>query len=261
MTKVFVAVDVQNLWYRAKATFGKTYRVDFAKFKDLVAQNLPDDSDIEMVAYVVVTSDVDNRGFVHMLRANGYQVRLRKHEVYDSGQDFQNKSSGFVGVNWNVGITTDVMHRVCDNKMDILVLVSGDSEFAYLCEELKKMSRDIYLYTLPDSGASELLKIADKAFILDKRFVQKKDELVSVSREEPFSKKANITDDDNMEDVFIKLGCTVEEVARRTGYTVKFVQDLVDEELDMDDEIASRFSAEVGLSIDFWMEFAPEDGA
>jgi len=164
MSKVFVAIDVQNLWYGARESFGNSHRVDFKSLRETIIQSLPNDVDIEAIAYTVISPEHDNSKFIRMLELMGYIVKSR-YMMYDKIRDIP------IHTDWDVGITVDAMHRHGNDEFDTFVLVSGDGDYTYLCEHLMGDEKEVLLFSFSDSTSSILRKTVDKAYVLDDRVV------------------------------------------------------------------------------------------
>jgi uncharacterized LabA/DUF88 family protein len=164
MTKVFVAIDVQNLWYGAREAFSSSYRVDFKALREMIIESLPDEAEIEAIAYTVISPDHDNSKFIRMLELMGYVIKSR-YMMYDKTRDIP------IHTDWDVGITVDAMHRHGNDEFDTFVLVSGDGDYTYLCEHLMDAEKEVLLFSFSDSTSSVLRKTVDKAYVLDAHVV------------------------------------------------------------------------------------------
>lgn len=160
--RVYVAVDVQNVWYAGKEQYGKSARLNFKKLKELISSKplarIP--RQLMLVAYTVtsstrkrsdgslryVGSDKTNR-FLHTLRDLGYKVRNRNmHTDKGSEKPFH--------TDWDVGIAMDAIHYI--NNYDTFCLVSGDGDYSILIDELKTNEKYVEVVTF-ESAVSRLL--------------------------------------------------------------------------------------------------------
>ena len=178
---IFVAIDIQNLWYTAINAFGKKYRVNFQKLRSLINDNIvtyvkdkfdcgEGDIDIEAIAYVVVSPDHDSSGFTERLLKLRYKIKKRYMRYEKSAEGvFRNVSKS----DWDVGITVDTMSRAMHptEDLNLFVLVSGDGDYCYLVEELRRLDVDVDVYTFDTGGSKSLRTAATRAFILDKGVV------------------------------------------------------------------------------------------
>lgn len=162
--RAFVAIDVENLWYAAREAYGKTYRVDFDKLRRLLIDSLPAGTLIEAIAYVVVSPNHDNTMFIAMLERLSYVVKKR-HMLYDKTKNISTKTD------MDVLITVDAMRRACFNEFDTFVLVSGDGDYFYLCEEMNRLDKTVEIFTFSNVCSGSLRKVADRVTILDEDVV------------------------------------------------------------------------------------------
>ncbi len=159
--RVFVAIDIQNLWYAAQESFGKSHRVNFAKLRRAITSNNTPPCEIEAIAYVVTAPDHDNQKFIEMLERLKYIVKTR-HMGFDKARGIAYKSD------WDVGITVDALLRGARGEIDKFILVSGDGDYFYLCEALAEMGVSVDVYTFDNVCSRVLREIVNVVFILDR---------------------------------------------------------------------------------------------
>lgn len=120
--RVGVFVDVQNLYYSARGLFSS--RVNFSSLlKDAVGGR----SLIRAIAYVVRTEDMSKEEFFRALQQMGFELKIK---------DLQTFADGSKKADWDIGIAMDMIELA--NKLDILVLVSGDGDFVPVVEHLQR---------------------------------------------------------------------------------------------------------------------------
>ena len=123
MKKVSVFVDVQNIYYTTKQQFNSNF--DYNKFWKLVTFQR------QVIGAFAYTTDRGNEKqiqFQNILRAIGFEVKLKP---------FISRADGSSKGDWDVGITIDVLESV-RRKLDTVILLSGDGDFALLLEKIKK---------------------------------------------------------------------------------------------------------------------------
>ena len=162
--RVFVAIDIENLWYAAREAFGKNYRVDFQRLRKLISEGNPVPSIIEAIAYVVVGPDHDNTAFIGMLERLQYKVKKR-YMRYDKIQGIASKSD------WDVGITVDTMRRAMPKEIDKFVLVSGDGDYIFLVEELQGLGIEVEVHTFENVCNEQLKNMANRLVLLNENVV------------------------------------------------------------------------------------------
>ena len=116
-------VDVQNMFYSARKI--KNSRLDFSK---LMRKAVRGRQLIRAITYVVNAPDVDQTNFNDMLRRNGYEIKSK---------ELRQRADGSSKADWDMGLAIDVVSMA--HKLDIVVLVSGDGDFADLVYHLKSM--------------------------------------------------------------------------------------------------------------------------
>lgn len=120
MKKIAIFVDVQNIYYTTRDTYGRQF--DYREFwKRLSTQG-------EIVvanAYAIHRGDDRQKKFQDALKHIGFTVKLKP---------YIQRSDGSAKGDWDVGITIDVMQTAKD--VDTVVLLSGDGDFDMLLEKI-----------------------------------------------------------------------------------------------------------------------------
>ena len=102
--RYFVAIDVQNLWYSCRHAHGNDYRVDYQKLQELLGDIAndrgDDDPELEITAYLIISSSHDQTNFINALRQLNFNIKKR-HVFFDRKRKSANNT------NWDVGITAD----------------------------------------------------------------------------------------------------------------------------------------------------------
>lgn len=143
--RIGVFVDVQNLYYSARAMYEK--RVNFAALlEDAVGER----DLIRAFAYVVKTELQEEQGFFDALSKAGYELRVKDIQVFFGG-----KKKG----DWDVGIAMDTIRLA--SKLDTIVLVSGDGDYEPLIEHLQSLGCRVEVMAFGKSASSKLKEAAD----------------------------------------------------------------------------------------------------
>ena len=121
MNKVAIFVDVQNVYYTTR----QIYRCNF-DYNRFWAQVTDGREVVKAVAYATDRGDKKQAEFQNILRAIGFEVRLKP---------FLQRSDGSAKADWDVGITIDALEYTDD--ADTVVLVSGDGDFDLLVNKLR----------------------------------------------------------------------------------------------------------------------------
>jgi uncharacterized LabA/DUF88 family protein len=150
--RIGVFVDVQNLYYSAKHLY--KCKVDFnAVLKEIVAGR----ELIRAIAYVIKADVKDEETFYEALEEMGFEVKAKDLQVFYGGA-----KKG----DWDVGIAMDVMRLAL--KLDVVVLVSGDGDFAELLIHAKSLGCRVEVVSFGKSTSHNLKDIADLFIDLDK---------------------------------------------------------------------------------------------
>lgn len=121
--RVGVFVDVQNMYYSAKALYSA--KVDFGRVLELAVQ---DRTLIRAIAYVIKADNKQEQPFFESLQKRGLEIKAKELQTFYGG----NKKG-----DWDVGIAMDIMRLAA--KLDVVVLVSGDGDFAELLKHVKAL--------------------------------------------------------------------------------------------------------------------------
>lgn len=149
--RVGVFVDVQNLYYSARNIYNA--RVNFsALLKDAVGKRKL----IRAIAYVIRAQMPEEQTFFDALGKTGFEVKAKDLQVFYGGT-----KKG----DWDVGITMDIIKQM--NKIDSIVLASGDGDYAPLLEYLKNFGVRVELIAFGKSASSKLIDIADDFIDMD----------------------------------------------------------------------------------------------
>jgi|SRR3989344_592100 len=116
--RVGVFIDVQNIYYSAKALYKRKVNFDAIVQNALAGRQL-----IRAFAYVIEADNKEEQSFFDALENLGIEVRSKKIQSFYGG-----RKKG----DWDVGIAMDVLRLA--PKLDVVVLVSGDGDFVPLVE-------------------------------------------------------------------------------------------------------------------------------
>lgn len=146
MKKIAVFVDVQNIYYTTRDTYGRQF--NYREFwKRLHTQG-------EIVianAYAIHRGDDKQQKFQDALKHIGFTVKLKP---------YIQRSDGSAKGDWDVGITIDVMDTAKD--VDTVVLLSGDGDFDMLLEKINSnYGVTTEVYGVPALTANSLIDAAN----------------------------------------------------------------------------------------------------
>jgi uncharacterized LabA/DUF88 family protein len=153
--RVVVLVDAQNVFYSARALHNA--RINFNKLlRDAVnGRRL-----VRAIAYIVQTPEADQTNFRDMLTSEGYEIKIKEVRV---------RSDGSMKADWDMGIAIDAISMA--DKVDVVVLVSGDGDFVDMVNLLKSRGVVVEVYSFEKSTNIDLIKACTTYFPMDKSFV------------------------------------------------------------------------------------------
>lgn len=144
--RVGVLVDVSNMYHSAKNLFGA--RVNF---KEILTEAVGGRMLIRAIAYVVKSNSPEEEGFFEALDKAGFEVKIKDLQVFPGGM-----KKG----DWDVGMSVDAI-RLAD-KLDSVVLVTGDGDYAPLVMYLKENKGcQVEVVAFGKTTSGKLLEICD----------------------------------------------------------------------------------------------------
>ena len=147
MTKVLLLVDVQNVYYTSRQAFKKNFN-----YNAFWAQATHNREVVKAFAYAVDRGDQKQREFQNILRAIGFEVKLKP---------FIQRADGSAKGDWDVGITIDALEYA--EQADVIVLVSGDGDFDLLVKKLRfDKHKRVEVYGVAQLSADSLINAASE---------------------------------------------------------------------------------------------------
>ncbi len=143
--RVGVFVDVQNMYYSAKNIYNSK-----VNFGEILQTAIAGRKLIRAMAYVVKAEAPEEQSFFDALSKQGFEIKMKDLQVFFGGQ-----KKG----DWDVGIGIDTIRLA--NKLDVVVLVSGDGDFIPLVEYLKFIGQQVEVIAYSKSASSKLIEAAD----------------------------------------------------------------------------------------------------
>jgi len=147
---VAVLVDMQNIYYGAKNTLGRK-----VNFKNLLNLAVRGRRLYRAIAYLVALENVNQDGFIHVLRSLGYEVKLKEPKKFYNWDRVEYKAD------WDMGIAIDAITLAERGKIDVIVLMSGDGDFVHLINFLKAKGIKVEVAAFKSITAKELICAAD----------------------------------------------------------------------------------------------------
>jgi len=147
MKKVSLFVDVQNIYYTTRDTYQCHF--DYNAFWAAATKGR---EVVNAYAYAIHRGSEKQLQFQNILRGIGFEVKLKP---------YIQRSDGSAKGDWDVGITLDVME--CAAQSDIIVLASGDGDFAMLLDRVRdKFQVETEVYGVAALTATALIQSASK---------------------------------------------------------------------------------------------------
>lgn len=150
--RVGVFVDVQNMYYSAKNLYGAK-----VNFGNILKKAVSDRKLIRAIAYVVRANNPEEQKFFEALELQGFEVKMKNLQIF---------ASGMKKADWDVGIAMDIIRL--SNKLDVIVLVSGDGDYAPLIEYVRNHGHYIEVIAFGESSSHKIIEEADEFLDLSK---------------------------------------------------------------------------------------------
>jgi len=149
---VGIFIDTQNLYHSARHLY-KSY-VNFAQVvKDCLAGRKL----VRALAYVITTESGEEKAFFGALKKAGIETRTKNLQIFFGGAK---------KADWDVGLAIDVVKMA--DKLDVVVIVSGDGDFVPLVEYLKNTAGcQVEVAAFGKSSSGRLIESADDFLDLD----------------------------------------------------------------------------------------------
>ncbi|MDD5031539.1 MAG: NYN domain-containing protein [Patescibacteria group bacterium] len=119
--RVGVFVDVSNMYHSAKNLYSKK-----VNFKEILKDAVAGRKLIRATAYVIKTESEEELPFFEALSQQGFEVKMKDLQIF---------AGGMKKADWDVGIAVDAIKL--GDKLDVIVLVSGDGDYLPLMSYLQ----------------------------------------------------------------------------------------------------------------------------
>jgi uncharacterized LabA/DUF88 family protein len=147
MEKVVILVDVQNIYYTTKEAFGVNF--NYNEFWRIATSHR---EVVKAIAYACDRGDQKQKEFQNILRAIGFEVKLKP---------YIQRADGSAKCDWDVGITIDAIEYA--KESNVVVLATGDGDFELLVNHLRgSNSNSVEVYGVSQLTASALIHSANK---------------------------------------------------------------------------------------------------
>jgi len=156
--RVGILVDVANMYHSAKNLYNKK-----VNYKEILHKAVAGRKLIRATAYVIRTESEEEYPFFEAISQQGFEVKMKDLQIF---------AGGTKKADWDVGIAVDAIKL--GNKLDVIVLVSGDGDYIPLVNYLQNtLGCLVEVMAFKKSTSSRLIEEADDFTDLsaDKRFL------------------------------------------------------------------------------------------
>ena len=144
--RVGVFVDVQNMYHSGKNLYSAN--VNFDKILSAAVGNR---QLIRAIAYVICSNTSEEQAFFETISKYGFELKVKDLQIF---------SGGMKKADWDVGMAVDAI-KLAD-KLDVVVLVTGDGDFIPLVQYLKENKGcRVELMSFAKTTSSKLMKKVD----------------------------------------------------------------------------------------------------
>ena len=151
--RIGVFVDAQNMYHSARNLYKA--RVNFKEVLEVaVAGRIL----IRAITYVIRTEGGEEKSFFEAMEKLGFEIKEKDLQIFAGGQK---------KADWDVGLAVDAI-KLAD-KLDVVVIVSGDGDYEPLVEYLK-INKGCRVETVAfgESASAKLIEVADEFTDLSK---------------------------------------------------------------------------------------------
>jgi uncharacterized LabA/DUF88 family protein len=147
LESVAIFVDVQNIYYTTRQQFSRHF--DYNRFWAEVTENR---KVVKAIAFAIDRDDEKQKQFQNILRAIGFEVKLKP---------YIQRMDGSAKGDWDVGITLEVLEYA--PQADVVVLASGDGDFDLLVHKIReKYALSVEVYGVAELSAGSLIRAANR---------------------------------------------------------------------------------------------------
>jgi uncharacterized LabA/DUF88 family protein len=149
--RVGIFIDVQNLYYSARALYGTK-----VNFGEIIRTATAGRKLVRAIAYAVKAEMPEEQSFFDALEKAGLEVKTKDLQTFVSGQK---------KADWDVGIAVDILNMA--PKLDAVVLCSGDGDFQILLHQAKTEGCRAEVMSFGRSTSAKLIDESDDFIDLD----------------------------------------------------------------------------------------------
>jgi len=143
--RVAVLIDVQNLYYSARNLHNAK-----VNFGNIVTDAVAGRQLTRAIAYVVRTKTGEEKPFFEALEKLGIETKEKDLQIFFGGAK---------KADWDVGLAVDAI--ILSEKVDAIVLVSGDGDYLPLVQYLKMRGVHVEVVAFRETSSAKLIEGAD----------------------------------------------------------------------------------------------------
>jgi uncharacterized LabA/DUF88 family protein len=143
--RVAVLADAQNLYHTAQSLYSRNIDYSALLEKSVQGREL-----VRAIAYVIRADAPDEERFFEALIDIGFETKIKEIKTFGDGSK---------KADWDVGMSLDAV--TLGNKVDAVVLCTGDGDFSRLCSHLRHEGVRAEVMGFEQSTADELVRAAD----------------------------------------------------------------------------------------------------
>lgn len=144
--RIGIFVDVQNMYHSAKALYKAN-----VNFQEILKTATAGRKLIRAIAYGIATEKGEEKKFLEILSKQGFEVRTKDLQIFPGGA-----KKG----DWDVGLAVDAIKS--SDKLDVVVLVTGDGDFIPLVQYLQTAKGCLVeLVSFQKSTSGKLIEAVD----------------------------------------------------------------------------------------------------
>jgi uncharacterized LabA/DUF88 family protein len=150
--RVGVLIDTQNIYHSAKNLYHAK-----ANFGAILKEVLDGRVLVRAIAYVATTETGEEKSFFDALSKVGIETRTKPLQIFIGGAK---------KANWDIDLAMDAVKLA--NKLDAIIIASGDGDFVSLVEYLQNThGTQVEVVAFGKSSSAKLIESADDFFDLD----------------------------------------------------------------------------------------------
>ena len=156
MEKVALFVDVQNIYYTVKERYHQHFNYGYFWNHATSGREI-----FTAIAYAIDRGDQKQIKFQQILKNMGFEMKLKP---------YIQRGDGSTKGDWDVGITVDMLEYA--EKVDVIVLASGDGDFDIVVEKIqKKHGVSVEVYGVPELTATSLIEASSRYIPIDDQYL------------------------------------------------------------------------------------------